>query len=190
MSSTASEDILQRLSGLLTSGGVLLDALTDRDVLICQLMMQSRRLGALSTLYSMSTADHLGMNLSDMLCLGILSSAGPITAGQLASMIGLSTGSVTGLIDRLERLDLVRRERDVEDRRRIVIHLNAGRAEQMSHAFIPMLEASWEYFKQFTDEDLSLISRYLSGTIQFMQIATEEMRARPRSAFAETADEP
>jgi DNA-binding MarR family transcriptional regulator len=161
-----------------------------RERLMKRLMWQARRLSSISTLYSMATAEHLGMNLSDMLCLGILAGAGPITAGQLATLIGLSTGSVTGLVDRLERLDLVRRERDEEDRRRIVLHLNTSRAQEISQAFVPMLEAGWENLEQFTDEELDAIARYTDGAIAFLQAATHEMRTRDKAPIAPSLDVP
>ena len=67
-------------------------------------------------------ATRLDLNLTDLLCLGTLASAGPLTAGQLATLIGVARGAVTGLIDRLERQGRVRRERDAAERRRIVLH--------------------------------------------------------------------
>jgi DNA-binding MarR family transcriptional regulator len=185
MSRPAPDDILHRLNAALDPDRDT-GAVDARETLIADIMWRSRRLSTLSILFAMSTADHLGMNLSDMLCLGILSGAGPMTLGQLASMIGLSTGSVTGLVDRLERLDLVRRERDVEDRRRIVLHLNTGRAEEIGQAFVPMLKSGWQHLEQFTDDDLDVIFRYVDGAIGFMQEATQEMRARDKSPFAET----
>lgn len=159
------------------------------DVLRKRQMWLGRRLSTISTLYAMATAEHLGLNLSDMLCIGILSVAGPISPGQLATLIGLSTGSVTALVDRLERLDLVRRERDEEDRRRIVLHLNAERVQQFGDAFVPMLEAGWEHLEQFSDNEVRVLSRYTEGAIGYMQEATREMRARERAAFADLASE-
>jgi DNA-binding MarR family transcriptional regulator len=158
---------------------------SGREQLKKRLMWQARRLSSISTLYAMATAEHLGLNLSDMLCIGILSVSGPITPSQLATLIGLSTGSVTGLVDRLERLDLVRRERDEEDRRRILLHLNADRAQELSHAFVPMLEASWQHLEQFSDDELRVIGRYSEGAIGFMQEATRAMRAREKAPFAD-----
>lgn len=155
-----------------------------RGHLLADLMRQSRRLSTLSTLFAQSTADHLGMNLSDMLCLSIISGAGPMTLGQLASMMGLSTGSITGLVDRLERLDLVRRQRDVEDRRRIMIHLNPARSKEIGQAFVPMLESRWQHLEQFTDDELGVISRYLSGSIESVAHATEAIRSREKVPFA------
>jgi len=154
-----------------------------------RVMWQARRLSTASTLYSIATADHLGMNLSDMLCLGILAGAGPISPSQLATLIGLSTGSVTGLIDRLERLDLVRRERDEQDRRRIVLHLNTGRDEEIGKAFVPMLETAWQHLEQFTDDELRVIARYHDGAIGFMREATQAMRARERAPITASLSE-
>ena len=148
-----------------------------RDALICRVMLAERRLQSIAMLYAMATADALHMNPSDLLCLGILGSTGPITAGQLADIIGLSTGAVTGLVDRLERLDLVRRERDEQDRRRVVLHLNADRTEELDKAFVPMLEAAWQHLEQFSDDELRVIDRYVSGAIAFMREATARARA-------------
>ena len=189
MSRPVPDDILHRLNASLTSQDAP-PASNDREAVITDLMWRSRQLSTLSTLFAISTADHLGMNLSDMLCLGILSGAGPLSAGQLASMIGLSTGTVTGLLDRLERLDLIRRERDVEDRRRIVLHLNTARVEEIGQAFIPMLESGWQHLEQFDDNELGVIFRYLDGAISFMQTATQEMRTRDKSPFADTVVSP
>jgi DNA-binding MarR family transcriptional regulator len=160
------------------------DEHTRRERLMRRILWQGRRLSSISMLYSMATADHLGMNLSDMLCLGILSGAGPITPGQLATLTGLSTGAVTGLVDRLERLDLVRRERDEEDRRRVVLHLNADRAEEIGQAFEAMLKAGWQNLEQFSNEELGTIARYTDGAIGFMQEATREMRSREKAPIA------
>lgn len=187
-SSSGPENLLAYLNA--PQSRVAGDERSGREHLMKRVMWQSRRLSSISTLYSIAIADHLGMNLSDMLCLGILAGAGPITAGQLATLIGLSTGSVTGLVDRLERLYLVRRERDEEDRRRIVLHLNTGRAEEIGQAFVPMLKAGWENLEQFTDEELGAIARYTEGAIGFMQDATREMRARDRASVDLSLDVP
>ncbi|HWV35386.1 MAG TPA: MarR family transcriptional regulator [Thermomicrobiales bacterium] len=152
----------------------------DRDRRIAGIMLQTRQLSSLSVLYALALADCLGMNLSDLMCLGILSSSGPATAGQLSAMLGLSTGSVTGLVDRLERLDLVHRERDEQDRRRIMIHLDAGRSQEIGQAFVPMLEAGWQNLEQFTDHELAIIRRYVTSTITHMREATREARERER----------
>ncbi len=65
----------------------------------------------------------LGLNPTDVRCVDLLDQYGTMTAGALAEVAGLSTGAVTFLLDRLERAGFVRRVRDLEDRRRVLVEL-------------------------------------------------------------------
>src|SRR5882724_5242018 len=87
-----------------------------------------RRTGALMQLMGTAAADQIGLNATDLNCLNILSFSGHMTAGQLAKATGLTTASITGVIDRLAEAGYVTRERDTSDRRRVVIHLVLERA--------------------------------------------------------------
>lgn len=51
----------------------------------------------------------------------VLREKGPITAGEMSKITGLATGSVTALIDRLEKMGYVHREKDPDDRRKVII---------------------------------------------------------------------
>jgi DNA-binding MarR family transcriptional regulator len=165
------------------TGGFGVDG-RNREQMLDDVMWLERRIGSLSTLFSIATADHLGMNLADMLGLGILAGAGPITHGEFAALIGLSGGAVTGLVDRLERLDLVRRERDANDRRRVLLHLNVERTEEIADVFAPMQEESRTNLERFSDEELAVIARYNASIVEFMQAATRTMRSRGKAAQA------
>src|SRR5579871_3290956 len=68
-------------------------------------------------------AARLGIGATEWKCLAVLGigHAETATAGQLASATGLTTGAITGIIDRLERLGYVRREPNPEDRRSVII---------------------------------------------------------------------
>ena len=68
-----------------------------------------------------AVAQRSGMNLTDLQCINILTSTGPIDAGRLAEMMGLTTGAITGVINRMERMGYARREKDPDDGRRVVI---------------------------------------------------------------------
>ena len=65
----------------------------------------------------------LGLNPTDVRCVDLLDQYGTMTAGALAGVAGLSTGAVTFLLDRLERAGFVRRVRDLDDRRRVLVEL-------------------------------------------------------------------
>src|SRR5262245_65424320 len=76
---------------------------------------------AKTVLFQQAIADRLGLNSTDLMCLSLLSDAEPLTAGQLAEATGLTTGSVTVMIERLETAGYVRREKDATDRRRVIV---------------------------------------------------------------------
>src|SRR5262245_48700584 len=67
--------------------------------------------------------DRFGLNRTDGRCVDILEESGPMTAGSLATLTGLTTGAITAAIDRLERAGLARRVRDAGDRRKVMVDL-------------------------------------------------------------------
>ena len=80
----------------------------SRDVrnkaeLVALLIQEMRETSTVTILFHQAIADRLGMNVTDHKCAGILARSGPITAGELARHTGLTTGAITGVIDRLEQ---------------------------------------------------------------------------------------
>jgi DNA-binding MarR family transcriptional regulator len=81
--------------------------------------------------FNQEVADRLGVGTTDMQVVGhIQREGGAMTPGRLAELTGLSTGTITGLIDRLEKAGYVRRERDPNDRRRVLLHVDEARLQQ------------------------------------------------------------
>src|SRR5580692_10867909 len=100
-----------------------------------------RKTGSLMHLMSQAAADRIGINPTDLNCLNILSFSGQLTAGELARATGLTTASITGVVDRLEQAGFVRRERDATDRRRVVVHLDLDKAlRDVAPVFLPMIQ--------------------------------------------------
>jgi DNA-binding MarR family transcriptional regulator len=117
-----------------------------------------RRTGSLIQLMGQAAADKIGINATDLNCLNILSFSGKMTAGQLARATGLTTASITGVIDRLEQGGYVRRERDASDRRRVVVHLVLeGAIRDVASAFLPMVRAWQQMAERYSDDELRLI---------------------------------
>lgn len=73
-------------------------------------------------LFHEMVAERLGLNATDFKCFGILKRSGPLSAGQLAEETGLTSGAITGVLNRLERAGFVRRQQDPTDRRRVIVH--------------------------------------------------------------------
>src|SRR5690349_11753070 len=83
-----------------------------------------------TVLYQHALADRLGLNVTDLLCLFFLRDTEALTAGQLAEATGLTTGSVTIMIDRLEAAGYVQREKDPTDRRRVLVRPRTERIQR------------------------------------------------------------
>ncbi|MGK3200866.1 MarR family winged helix-turn-helix transcriptional regulator [Amycolatopsis sp. MEPSY49] len=90
----------------------------------------------------------------------VIQSGGPLTAGRIAELTGLSTGAVTGVIDRLEKVGLVRRVRDPEDRRKVLVEVVPGAADRFAPLFEPAFDALRETLAQFSPAERKAIERY------------------------------
>ena len=138
----------------------------DRADLVAELAREVRWLSARSVLVSHLAAERAGLRPTDLEALDILALTGPIPAGRLAALTGLSSGSATALIDRLEAAGCARREPDPADRRRVIVRPLPW-PEPMAEAVQPIYGAMATGFealcRQYHDEELALILRFLRG---------------------------
>lgn len=133
---------------------------TDRARRLAELDRELRTMSARSVMLSHAIASRLGISPTDLETMDILSTSGPLTAGRLAELTGLTTGAITGVVDRLERAGFVRRERDAEDRRRVIVHLVPDRVRKIGKLFEPLARAMAELSGRLSDEDLDLMLEY------------------------------
>jgi DNA-binding MarR family transcriptional regulator len=132
-----------------------------------------RRTGSLMQLMGQAAAERIGINATDLNTLNLLSFRGQMTAGQLAKATGLSTASITGVIDRLEEAGFVRRERDAADRRRVVVRLITERAvREIAPVFLPMVKTWQQLAENYSDDELKLIVDF---TGQLEQVLREHI---------------
>src|SRR5689334_12419223 len=89
-------------------------------------------------LHQEAVADSLGLNSTDLRCIGIAWSEPGLTPGRLAEITGLTTGAVTGVLDRLERAGWIQRALDPSDRRRTLIHVSLDRGPDVGAAYDPL----------------------------------------------------
>src|SRR5690554_5535553 len=115
-----------------------------------------------TVLSNQSIAAEAGMSGADHTYLDILVQSGVITAGKLAELSGLTTGAVTGIIDRLEKQNLVKREQDPQDRRKVLVVLQTEEAMKRLGPLFESLQEDFDHlYDQFTNEELKVIHRYL-----------------------------
>src|SRR5712691_5168171 len=142
----------------------------ERALLAAAFGAAIRRTGSLMQLMGQAAADQIGINATDLNCLNILSFSGQMTAGQLARATGLTTASITGVIDRLEEAGYVRRERDPADRRRVVVRLVLERAvSDVASVFLPMVRAWQAMAGRYSDDELRLIVEFYGQMEQVLR---------------------
>ncbi len=147
---------------------------SSRGAIEAALERALRETSARSVLFSQAVADRVGMNPTDLESLDILARNGPMTAGRLAEMTGLTTGAITGLVDRLERRGYARREPHPTDRRSVMVKPLVENAERdLGPAYVTMSEAMDELMSRYDDEELATILDFMTraATITTEQIA-------------------
>jgi DNA-binding MarR family transcriptional regulator len=157
-----------------------------RAELLAALNDDFRELSTATILFHQAIADRLGLNLTDHKCVGFLAS-GPLTAGELAGRTGLTTGAITGVIDRLERAGLVRRAKDPNDRRRVIVEPIPRRAEQqIAPLFESIAKSSLELCERYSTRELAVIHDF---TVRACELAyAETRRLREEAAAAKSGD--
>lgn len=117
-----------------------------------------------------------GLTGTDHKYLGILIQKGAITAGEFAQLTGLTTGAVTGLVDRLEKKNLAKRQFDKDDRRKIIIVPETDNAMQLLGGTFAVLQSKIVgLISTFSDEEKTIIEKYLRSTITVMNEMTNDL---------------
>lgn len=117
-----------------------------------------------------------GVSGTDHKYLGFLMQKGQMTAGELAELTGLTTGAVTGLIDRLEKKKLVKRTFAENDRRKVFIEPNT---KNITALLIPLYKEfrskSEELIASFSGKELKVLETYFSKAIEIMSETTSKL---------------
>lgn len=107
-----------------------------------------------------AAAEYFGVNRTAMRCMEVLDRVGQLTAGDIARETGLTSGAVTAMLDRLERVGYVRRLRDQADRRRVLVELTDEARQRAAEVYGPLADAMVE-FERYSDEELKVIRDFL-----------------------------
>ncbi len=99
-----------------------------------------------------------------------------MTAGELSNLTGLTTGAVTGLIDRFEKKKLVKRKFAKDDRRRVIIEPNT---EKIMALLAPLYKEfrnkSGKLIASFSDMEIKILENYFLKAIEIMNETTNKL---------------
>jgi len=141
------------------------------------LLLVLQQLGEAAGLYEQVMADRLGLNRTDVIVLSLLGLRGPQTAGQLAEATGLTTGAVTGVIDRLERAGFARRAPDPGDRRRVIVTLLRERLAPAVRLNEPLHRAIHALDQDFTAAQRVAVAAYVQRAAGHFRAEALRLRA-------------
>ena len=137
-------------------------AAPERSELTATLLQALRVNSGHAVLMHARIGEQLGLASSDHKALDLLLRLGPMTAGQLAEHTSLTSGAITGMIDRLESAGYARRTKDVQDRRKVVIEPVPERLNDIGALFGHLALQTGELLDHYSDEQLHLILDFLN----------------------------
>ena len=119
----------------------------------------------------------LGVNRTDGRCLDVIQQTGRISAGELADRAGLTSGSVTAVIDRLEAKGYVRRAADPEDRRRVLVELTDLMEHRAWELWGPLAQRGIPRLERLSVSEIELLIRYMHFATELNETRAAEIRA-------------
>jgi DNA-binding MarR family transcriptional regulator len=146
--------------------------------LVRRLMLALRRSSAAGVLHGQTIARQAGINSSDMECLDLIIMSGPSSAGEIGRRTGLSSGAVTGLIDRLEKLELVERVADPNDRRKVLVRVREDRIGPIASQFTPLETRMQALLAGFSREELSTLLDFTERSSEILLERVAELNSK------------
>lgn len=127
--------------------------------LMDELNQEVQRTGTLTVLHTNAIAEKIGLSATEFEALDIISRRQPMSAGNLSRCCGLTTGAITGLVDRLERAGFVRRAVDPRDRRRVLLEPieDPDVNRKVRDLYRPISEMFDSTMKKYTPEQLAFL---------------------------------
>lgn len=149
----------------------------NRSKLKQELVEALRRHSGLTVLFHSAIADRMGLGPADHKCLDLLMRLGPLSAGELADRSGLTTGAITGVIDRLERSKYVARASDANDRRRVVVEPQLKKANaDFGPIFAGIAKDTAALLDEYTADQLELLLEFVNSIDTLVEAHTAGMR--------------
>jgi len=157
-------------------------SLESHEKLIADFLREIRQLNSLGAFFFRAAAAQVGMNATDLQVIDILEITGPATAGQLAELAGLTTGAITGMIDRLEKGGWVRRESDPSDGRRVLVRLSPSQTAMKEIA--PLFDSigqKWDDIaSKYDDQQLAFLIDFLRAGNTAAKEEISQLRNAPK----------
>ncbi|WP_277012882.1 MarR family transcriptional regulator [Flavobacterium lindanitolerans] len=147
--------------------------------LLQQFRLASRQYSDASIFMHEAIARKAGLAGSDHKYLGLILQHKELTAGELSKLTGLTTGAVTGLIDRLEKKKLLKRKFSRDDRRKVIIVPDEENAMKLLQPlFVELQQKTTALIDSFSSSEMESIKRYFLEATAIMKEVTDSMNLK------------
>ncbi|MGW0150153.1 MarR family transcriptional regulator [Streptomyces sp. NPDC003333] len=125
-------------------------------------------------------AQRLGLNITDLLCFGFVVKAGDdlLGAGTLAEQVHVTTGAMTGILNRLERAGFVTRRPDPDDRRRVRVAAVPDALTRVEELYGPYYVRLIELFASYSADEIAVLTDWFTRATGLAQTYIDELRER------------
>ena len=146
-----------------------------REEIIQAIVEKFKEMSIETIMFHEAVADVLGLHITDHKCLDLIHRFGAMPAGRLGELTGLTTGAVTGIIDRLEKAGYARRTNDPKDRRRTIVEPTRNRKleRKIEMIFMPLHERMHKLLSSYSESELAFL---LDAMTQFIEETHKESK--------------
>jgi DNA-binding MarR family transcriptional regulator len=150
------------------------------EELIQTIVDKFREMSTEAVMFHQAVADELGLYITDHKCMDIIHRFGAMPAGRLGEMTGLTTGAITGMIDRLEKAGYVRRANDPKDRRKTIVEplRNKKLERKIEMIFTPLHERMHKFLSSFSDGELTFLLDAITKLIEHTNEESKKLRSQ------------
>jgi DNA-binding MarR family transcriptional regulator len=151
----------------------------SREETIQNIVDKFREMSTEAIMFHQALADELGLYITDHKCMDIIHRFGAMPAGRLGEMTGLTTGAITGMIDRLEKAGYVRRTNDPKDRRKTVVEpiRNKKLERRIEMTFTPLHKRMHKVLSSYSDNELTFLLDAMTELIEQTHEESKRLRS-------------
>lgn len=151
----------------------------EREEIIQSINDKFAEMSTETILFHQAVADAVGLYITDHQCMRFIHRYGAMPAGRLADLTGLTTGAVTGIIDRLEEAEYVRRTNDPKDRRRTIVEpiRNKKLERKLEMIFIPLHEKMYKLLSSYSESELAFLLDALTKSVELTREESKNLEA-------------
>jgi len=146
--------------------------------LVPQVIRGAREFSIGTVLFHRAVGQVLGVNVTDMKCLDMMTMKGSTSPKELAEFTGLSSGATTAMIDRLENVGLIERHPHPKDRRGTILVLTNQAMRKLPTIFESLADAMETLVSGYSQKELRVLADFFARAGLLWQEEREKVQRR------------